>query len=251
MQGKGRSILASANDDAADADNVFFARRNITRHIGVMARSIRVRHQHFDVFADGLFPRIAEHPFGGATERLYVSRSVDDRHSIGRGLEDRDEVRFLLVDLTLQVAVGVYVEDDAGQAPHRSVVRDNRAAHGAHPKMILGGVETKANIKIFESFSTLEHGRAHAGAVLRHDQQAPAQLARRKLRSAQHHGSRPCRKCEFAGGYFEHPAPGHGLAEGDLADHFAVGRALHRASLTHFGAGVTGRLAAAQTSGPE
>src|SRR6476659_6547712 len=60
---KRRSVLALADNDAADADDAPLPRTVIAFEITVMALPVRRRHQHLDVAADNLVGLVAKQAF--------------------------------------------------------------------------------------------------------------------------------------------------------------------------------------------
>ena len=64
VNGKHRAVLALADDFAADADDSRVARGEVARHVVVMLRSIRLRHEHAHVLTNHLAGAVAEHLLG-------------------------------------------------------------------------------------------------------------------------------------------------------------------------------------------
>src|ERR1700740_1049344 len=94
MHRKGRSVLALAGYDSANADYMPLARGQIPSQITVVTRTIRVWHQDSDVLTDGFAFKIAKLPFGGTAKELHDAAAVDDYHRIGDSLQNRTEVIF-------------------------------------------------------------------------------------------------------------------------------------------------------------
>src|SRR5215831_10414343 len=93
MYGKGRAVLALADDDAADADDAPLAGREVALDIGVMLLAIGRGHEQADVLAGGLGHRVAEQPLGRRAERFDPPLLVDDDHGVRYGLQDRAQPR--------------------------------------------------------------------------------------------------------------------------------------------------------------
>ena len=93
LHGKGRAVVALADDDAADADDPPLAGAQIAVEVAVMIVAVRLRHQHLDILAHDLRRPIAEQPLRRGAERLHAAALVDDDHGLRDGVEDRLQMR--------------------------------------------------------------------------------------------------------------------------------------------------------------
>src|SRR5262249_13828883 len=83
------SVLTLTFDLPADADDPFFAGRQVACEIAVMLSPIRLGHQHIDGLPQHLAGRVAEHPFRGRIYGLYAASTIDCQYCGDRRLEDR------------------------------------------------------------------------------------------------------------------------------------------------------------------
>src|SRR5262249_55578354 len=93
LHGKGRAILALADYNTADADDAALSGQLITVKVAIMALAIWRRHEHLDVFPDGLRCAVAEETLRRAAKRLHGPALVDDDHRLGNRVQDGFEVR--------------------------------------------------------------------------------------------------------------------------------------------------------------
>ncbi len=77
VNGKHRAVLALADDFAADADDSRVARGEVARHVVVMLRSIRLRHENAHVLANHLAGAVAEHLLGCGVHRVHDAVMVN------------------------------------------------------------------------------------------------------------------------------------------------------------------------------
>ena len=94
LHGKGRAVLALADDDAANADDAPLAGDLVTVEIAIVAAAVWLRHQRTDVEPGSIGGADAEQAFGGAAEVLDDAEFVDHDHRFRDGIEDRLQVRF-------------------------------------------------------------------------------------------------------------------------------------------------------------
>ena len=88
MHREGRSVLAPAEDLAADADDLAFAGTVIIRKITVMGVAIERRHQDLDVLSDHLVGRILEQLLASRVQHQHAALRVDQDDSIDGGFDD-------------------------------------------------------------------------------------------------------------------------------------------------------------------
>ena len=93
LHGKGRAVLALADNDTADADDAPLVGAQIAVEVAVMVALVRLRHQHLDVLADDLRGPIVEQPLRRRAEGLYLAAFVDDDHALRDAVEDRLQMR--------------------------------------------------------------------------------------------------------------------------------------------------------------
>src|SRR4051812_49352758 len=80
---EGGSVLALTGHDTTNADDMSLPRGAIPRQIAVVARTVRVRHQHTDVLAYCFPFRVSELTLRGAAEELHDAIAIDNDHGIG------------------------------------------------------------------------------------------------------------------------------------------------------------------------
>src|SRR5689334_5385944 len=115
---KSGSILALADDHAADPDDPAFACGLVALQISVMIFAVRRWHQDLDVLAQRLCALVSEQSLGCAAERLHDAVFIDDDHRFRNGVKNGLEMRFARERIT----------GHKGRAPSASV--ENFAAPG-------------------------------------------------------------------------------------------------------------------------
>src|SRR3974390_239273 len=82
LHGKGRTILALSDDDAADPDDASLACCPLALQVGIVAFTIGKWHQSPDILSESLVGAISEQAFGGTAERLHDAAFINHDHGL-------------------------------------------------------------------------------------------------------------------------------------------------------------------------
>jgi hypothetical protein len=94
LERKGRTVLALADHNAADADDAPLAGRRVAIEIGVVTFAMRRRHQHLDVLAEHFGRVVAEQALGRGAEGPHGPTLVNHDHGVRNGVENELHMSF-------------------------------------------------------------------------------------------------------------------------------------------------------------